>query len=210
MIAPKNDPSAPEHDLYPVTKPRGGLRQVSSLAKKAQQVCKSEATQGYRYPELAQDVDLEAKIRQTAVTLPSGGSIRGRCTADDRRDVRVAKLQTVVARDGGRLVGEARTIECRVKPGAASIAGEQSAGPIPAVRGRCQAHHEETTLRVAKAWYGTTPIFPFAKATNFLPSHSFPVTNQARTEPALDDASAEARQRAGWDGYAFSSAPHAR
>jgi hypothetical protein len=74
---------------------------------------------------------------------------------------------------------------------AASIACEDSAGPVPAVGGGGQADHQQARGRIAEARDRPPPVLDVTVAPDLLASHPLSMTYQPRASPAGDDPAAE-------------------
>src|SRR2546423_15676942 len=79
------------------------------------------------------------------------------------------------------LVRELEPMECFVEPVAATVSGEDPAGPIAAVGGRGQTNHEKTSVRVAEPRHWASPIGPVTELPPFGPGNCFSIDHQSRT-----------------------------
>src|SRR5436189_6374580 len=89
--------------------------------------------------------------------------------------------------DGRRLVREPEEMQSAVQPISRTISGENAAGPIAAMGCRGQTDDHEARIDRAEAWYGTAPVFPIAKAADFIARYGFPILYESRTPPAIDN-----------------------
>src|SRR5439155_27374392 len=74
-----------------------------------------------------------------------------------------------------------------IQPVTTAVAGEDTAGAVPAVRGRRQADDEEPRPRVAEARHRPAPVFPVAVAFDLLACHLFAVSHEPGAESAAGD-----------------------
>jgi hypothetical protein len=77
------------------------------------------------------------------------------------------------------------------EPVARSVAGEDPAGPVAAVRGRRKPDHEQTRVRVTEARERLGPVLLVAMARGRLASRFRSPRNETRTERARYNVAAE-------------------
>src|SRR5215212_681228 len=106
-----------------------------------------------------QDFQFPLKIGLAIVHLFQSWLIFGRGTARRCGKIKIFQHQTIVARDGQRLVRESRPVQCRVQKSARSITREVAPGPVGAMCPRCQPYDQNTRLRVTESWHWLSPIF---------------------------------------------------
>jgi hypothetical protein len=78
-------------------------------------------------------------------------------------------------------------MQCREKKIAASIAGENAAGPIRAVRPGRKPDDPYSGPDVPEPWHWLSPIFPICKRLAFIAGDLSTVIPQPRATTALDD-----------------------
>jgi len=109
--------------------------------------------------------------RGTGRPPPGSACWRG-CAARDRRDVTVAQREAVGTADRLWLAREAVPVQGGEQEVAGAVAGEDSAGPVPAVGGGGEAHQRAAGLGVAEAGTGRPQYsssrnrFTFVRATS--------------------------------------------
>jgi hypothetical protein len=74
---------------------------------------------------------------------------------------------------------------------AASIACEDSAGPVPAVGGGGQADHQQARGRIAEARDRPPPVIDVTVAPDLLSGHPLSMMREARATSADDDPPAK-------------------
>ncbi len=124
-----------------------------------------------------EQMQLMFQIGPAGIELILRGSIARRRTAHGSRNVAIAEYQAIVSRFRLGLTREPEAMERFVQPGAARVAGEHPTGAIRTVRGRRQAHDQESASRVAEARNGFAPVVQVAKCPLLDVRDVFPVRN---------------------------------
>ena len=75
------------------------------------------------------------------------------------------------------------------------VAGEDPAGPVPAVRRRREADDQDPRIGVAKAGHRPAPVRLVAEPGNLLARYLFAPGDEPRTPAAHDDLRGEGRER---------------
>src|SRR5438445_6337947 len=78
-------------------------------------------------------------------------------------------------------------MERREQEVAGTIAGEDSAGAVPAVGGRAEPPHEHPRLRIPEPGNGLRPVVPFGVPLRLQPGRLLAPRHETRTLPARDD-----------------------
>lgn len=109
-------------------------------------------------------------------------------------DVAIQKRQSIAAVRRRRLIGKPVSVQCFIKPIAASITGEHATGPIPTVGCRSEPKDIESGLGIAEARDGPSPIRPVHELTSFRLSDRLAIGDQTRTRRAVCDGCVQYRE----------------
>src|SRR4029450_10503266 len=74
---------------------------------------------------------------------------------------------------------DAEPVQRREQPVAAAVSGEDAAGPVAAVRGRCEANDEQTRTRIAPTGDRTAPVRLIGERAAAIRGHLLPPGHQA-------------------------------
>jgi hypothetical protein len=142
-------------------------------------------------PDLPKQRKLLQEEGATALKLHGGRLVIGWGASGRRGDVTIDEAKAVVTVCRGRLVGETETVQSAVQKVAASIAGEDPARPVSAVRGGGQSDHQQPRARIAEPGHRAPPVLPVAEAPHLLAGDPLPMPQKPRASPAADDLLAE-------------------
>src|SRR5207237_5717400 len=98
-----------------------------------------------------------------------------------------SKLKAIVTRHARWLIGQAGAMHRAVEPIAGTVAGEDAAGAVTAVRRRRKADDEDPGSGVAKTGHGPTPVGPFAISGAFFAGDKLTPLDQSGTAEAGND-----------------------
>lgn len=117
-----------------------------------------EGAQGEPHAGVREHAQLGAQIASTGVTFERGWLVSRRCATHRGRDPGPGQLETVVDRPAESLVGVARTMQRGEEKIAGPVSGEHPTGPVPSVRGRCEANDYELRVWVTESRQGALPV----------------------------------------------------
>ena len=141
-----------------------------------------------------QGLDLTCQVVSAVANLLRCRFITWGSAMDDRRDPRMAKLETVIT--GGRfgLAGKAQFMQDGVHKVAGTVSGEGTAGTIGTVGSRGKAEDENAGTGVSESGDGAGPVglILIGAATSF--SDSAAIVAKPRTKLAIDDGFANLLQ----------------
>src|SRR5829696_8927858 len=138
--------------------------------------------------DLRQQLELLGRVGQAVVALRGERLVGGRRAAYGRADPGAAQRQAVVAMDRRRLVGEPRPVHRGEQPVARTVAREDPARPVAAVRRRSQAEHEDARRGVAEAGDRPAPVDLVPERGALLANDALAPLDQPRAAAALDHA----------------------
>ena len=137
--------------------------------------------------EVRKEAQLPFQKRLASRELRSRRKISRRDAPHGGRDDAIMEDEAITARDGRRLVREARAMEGAVQPFTAAIARKHSSRAVPAVgRGR-EPDDEETSLRVAERRDWTAPVRLVRERAPLLPCNALSPMDKAGTSATRDD-----------------------
>src|SRR5439155_19938243 len=147
------------------------------------------------HPYAAEQRQLAREVRHAVVALLRRGLVRGRCAADDGRDVGTREPEAVVAALARGLVGEAGAMERAEDPVARAIARGDAPGAVPAVGGGREPDEEHPRVGLAEPGNGTRPVVLVAVRGPLLATDRLAPLDQPRAPAALDDLRGHAGER---------------
>ena len=137
--------------------------------------------------EVLKEAQLPFEKRLASRELRSRRKISRRDAPHGGRDDAIMEDEAITARDGRRLVREARAMEGAVQPCTAPVACEHSSRAVPAMgRGR-EPDDEETSLRVAERRDWTAPVRLVRERAPLLPCNALSPLDKAGTPATRDD-----------------------
>ena len=143
--------------------------------------------------------DFLNQIRSTRLKLFRQWFVSWRSTTDNRRNVAVRQLKTVIPTDGLRLIAERVVIEHLIQQLATSIPGKRPTRSIGTLRTRRQSNDQDLGLGITKTGNRLSPIDFIHETTDFCLRNGLPMSDKARTYPTGDDSVTKLgyRRRAG-------------
>ena len=168
------------------TRPHG----KTSVAEDTPAGVEGDAPEADHHANVRKCVPLRLDERPAALELLGGRPVVWWRAPRRRDDVRTAQSQSIVRASRRRLRREAIGVQRahqKVSRPSRTVAGEHAAGAIGAMRRRGEADEKDTRVRVAEAWYRSSPIRLIAKR-GLLDCGNLPtVLAQARAALTRDD-----------------------
>src|SRR6185295_10460622 len=110
-----------------------------------------------------------------------------RSTMDGRSHITIHQPETVLGIHRLRLIRKAKSMKCPIQPIAGAIARKDAAGAVPAMCGRRQSNDQQPRFELSQTGNGLSPVFPIAKATDFVARNLFAIMRQPLASPAFDN-----------------------
>ena len=155
---------------------------------------KGDFTEAYDDANARQGTDLLGKMRCAVANLLGQWFISRWCTANDRGDPRMTKLEAIVAGDAIRLAGQPQFVENGIHKSSGAVAGKRPTCPIGTMGSGGESKDQDTSARIAETRNGARPIslVLISAAAGFADAAA--VVTKARTTVAFDDGLVELLQ----------------
>src|SRR5712691_5991936 len=165
----------------------GRWKVVTRRAPRAQERLHRHGPEDDDYPEAPQEYHLAFQIRLASGELDPRRLVLWRGAPHRRGDVAVPEDQTVVLRNGSRLIREAGAVQGPIQEFSAPVSRECAPGSVASMGRRRQADDQDLRVRIPEPGDGPTPVFPIPERGAFHSGDALAVSHEPRTPAARDD-----------------------
>ena len=139
---------------------------------------KCNTSQQYHDSNFSKLLQFIEKIWLAVPEFRRQGLVVRRCAVDGRRHITVHQTQAIAGMDRLWLIRKAKSMKRTIKPVTGPVAGEDSAGPVAAMRCRCKSNHHQPRVQFAKTGDRPAPVFPIAETPDFVFGDLFTIAHK--------------------------------
>src|SRR2546426_6661969 len=139
------------------------------------------------HPEARQERPLAFQVGLTSGELDPRRLVLWRGAPHGGGDVAIPEDQSIVFRNGSRLIREAGAVQSPIQEFPAPVSRESPPRAVASMGRRRQPDDQDLRIRVPEPWDRPTPVFPIAERGAFRASDALTVSHEARTTATRHD-----------------------